>query len=61
MGGTPKWMIYKENPIEMDDLGVPPFMETPISRIYAKPELPRSLDTFSGDIASTMSSNSFGV
>ena len=23
--GTPKWMVYKENPIKMDDLGVPPF------------------------------------
>ena len=30
-GGTPKWMVYKENPIKMDDLGVPPFKETPIS------------------------------
>ena len=29
-GGTPKWMVYEGNPIEMDDLGVPPFMETPI-------------------------------
>ena len=33
-GGTPKWMVYfMENPIKMDDLGVPPFMETPISWI----------------------------
>ena len=27
-GGSPKWMVYKgksENPIKMDDLGVPPF------------------------------------
>ena len=23
-------MVYKENPIKMDDLGVPPFKETPI-------------------------------
>ena len=23
--GTPKWMVYKEHPIEMDHLGVPPF------------------------------------
>ena len=26
--GTPKWMVYMENPIKMDDLGVPPFKET---------------------------------
>ena len=24
-GGTLKWLVYKGNPIEMDDLGVPPF------------------------------------
>ena len=29
-GGTPKLMFYRENPIKMDDLGVPPFMETSI-------------------------------
>ena len=30
--GTPKWMVkIMENPIKMDDLGVPPFKETPIS------------------------------
>ncbi len=31
--GTPKWMVYNgkpENPIKMDDLGVPLFLETPI-------------------------------
>ena len=29
--GTPKWMVKKmENPIKMDDLGVPLFLETPI-------------------------------
>ena len=29
--GTPKWMEFlMENPIKMDDLGVPPFSETPI-------------------------------
>ena len=28
--GTPKWMVYMENPIQIDDLGVPPFKETPI-------------------------------
>ena len=26
--GTPKWMVYMENPTKMDDLGVPPFKET---------------------------------
>ena len=27
----PKWMVYfMENPIKMDDLGVPLFLETPI-------------------------------
>ena len=32
--GTPKWMVYnllKENPIRMDDLGLPLFLETPMS------------------------------
>ena len=30
--GTPKWMAkIMENPIKMDDLGVPLFLETPIS------------------------------
>ena len=38
-GGFPKWMVYMENPIKMDDLGVPLFLETPTgvntsSRIY---------------------------
>ena len=29
--GTPKWMVkIMENPIRMDDLGVPLFLETPI-------------------------------
>ncbi len=29
--GTPKWMVkIMENPIKMDDLGVPLFEETPI-------------------------------
>ena len=28
--GTPKWMVkIMENPIRMDDLGVPLFLETP--------------------------------
>ena len=30
--GTPKWMVkIMENPIRMDDLGVPLFLETSIS------------------------------
>ena len=28
--GYPKWMVYREHPIEMDDLGVPLFEEPPI-------------------------------
>ena len=30
--GTQKWIVYNimERPIKMDDLGVPPFQETPI-------------------------------
>ena len=29
--GTPKWLVkIMENPIKMDDLGVPLFLETPI-------------------------------
>ena len=28
--GTPKWMVYMENPIPMDDSGVPLFSETSI-------------------------------
>ena len=32
-GGTPKWMVkMMENPIKMDDLGVPLFSETPKSQ-----------------------------
>ena len=29
--GTPKWMVYNGNPIKMDDLGVPLFLETSTS------------------------------
>ncbi len=29
--GTPKWMVYNmENPVKMDDLGLPLFLETSI-------------------------------
>ena len=31
MGVYPKWMVLKRNPIKMDCLGVPPFMETSAS------------------------------
>ena len=32
--GTPKWMVkIMENPIKMDDFGVPLFLETPMSMI----------------------------
>ena len=34
--GTPKWMVYMENPLKMDDLGVPPFKETSIYRLYTR-------------------------
>jgi len=29
--GTPRWMVYRENPIKMDDLGVPgyPYFRKP--------------------------------
>ena len=31
-GNPPKWMVYNEKPYEqMDDLGVPLFLETPMS------------------------------
>ena len=29
-GGSQKWMVYRENPAKMDDLGVPLFQEPPI-------------------------------
>ena len=35
--GTPKWMVYNGNTIEMDDLGVPPiFGNTHINRLCFK-------------------------
>jgi len=35
--GTPKWMLkIMENPIKMDDLGVPLFLETPKSIVFQK-------------------------
>ena len=29
-GGTPKWVVFTENPIKFDDLGVPVCQENPI-------------------------------
>jgi len=35
--GTPKWMVkIMENPIKMDDLGIPLVSETPISIAYLR-------------------------
>ena len=35
--GTPKWMVkIMENPIKMDDLGVPLFLESPTYQLPAK-------------------------
>ena len=39
-GGTPKRMVYKGNPIKMDDWGVPQFMETPISLGFGCEHIP---------------------
>ena len=38
MGGTPKkWLVYNgKSQSKMDDLGVPPFQETPIRRFPAR-------------------------
>ena len=34
--GTPKWMVYIiENPMKMDDLGIPPFMETHFDQVLS--------------------------
>ena len=36
-GGPPKWMVkIMEKPIKMDDLGVPLFLETPISHWFSE-------------------------
>ena len=36
-GGTPKWMVYNgQNPIKMDDLGVPPLKEPPNQSSHAQ-------------------------
>ena len=45
----PKWMVYNgkpENPIKMDDLGVPLFLETPICLSCKLPGYPESNTSF---------------
>ena len=32
--GTPKWMVYRENPIRMDDLGGPPLFLEALMNIF---------------------------
>ena len=46
-GGTPKWMVIMENPIKIDDLGVPLFLETPIYTHTSNHEDPHYYDGFS--------------
>ena len=44
--GTPKWMVKKmENPIKMDDLGVPLFSETPKCFLFS-PRIPGEMIQF---------------
>ena len=49
-GGTPKWMVIMENPIKMDDLGVPSFSETPIyssfTMIFQPKRYPKNIKCF---------------
>ena len=42
---TPKWMVYNGNPIKMDDLGVPLFLETSICT-YINIFFPRYISHF---------------
>ena len=37
-------LFIRENPLKMDDLGVPPFMETSISFHLARPLLKNGID-----------------
>ena len=34
--GTPKWLVYRENPIKMDDLGGPIFQEINKSSMHSE-------------------------
>jgi len=43
--GTSKWMVYRENPIKMDDLGVPLFLETPTWKTEKKTWKPQLSET----------------
>ena len=57
--GTPKWMVkIMENPIKMDDLGVPLFLETSIWILWKKPsgksQVARFLDSLAGKLANRL-------
>ena len=51
--GTPKWMVYNGNPIKMDDLGVPLFLETLLKSHfqYWERDISRLKKHFSGTFA----------
>ena len=34
--GTPKWILKWKTILKMDDLGVPLFLETPMSKVFFK-------------------------
>ena len=53
--GTPKWMVYKENPIKMDDLGVPLFSETFIFLEVLRMQNPLVFARFRGAICALKS------
>ena len=48
--GTPKWMVYMENPIKMDDLGVPLFSENihfhPTTPLFSCGHLRNAMEIF---------------
>ena len=51
--GTPKWMVYMENPIKMDDLGVPLFFGN--THIISVLHICYKLDCISMDISRSIS------